>query len=93
MVLGDIIFFFVGVMAQVFVVLDSNYIDSYSVLDIFIAIIFFEKTVHFIIKIITTNQDSGQKWGSSTQDQRDLAKMKKSKSYNNKTGSPAQFER
>lgn len=83
MVIADIIFFFVDIMADVFIVLDSNYIDSFSILDIFIAILFFEKTVHFIIKIITTNQDTGQKWGSSTQDQRDSQKNKsKVVSYN-----------
>ena len=76
MVIANIIFFFVDIMADVFIVLDSNYIDSFSILDIFIAILFFEKTVHFIIKIITTNQDTGQKWGSSTKEQRDTQKNK-----------------
>lgn len=52
-----IITFFANTTTGIFAALDSVYIGSYSVLDIFVGLAFFELFLWFIMKILRKNED------------------------------------
>jgi len=57
----NIVLFFTNTTGDIFTALDSNSIEGFSILDMLLAIWFFQILVWFVLKVLTTQERNEEK--------------------------------